>query len=101
MAFELVLELEGVSNPAIQLDRRVASNGEGLPVGGEGVVRNGVVEEVVNFWLRHYGEWAGSAIGVALYYRLELCDMDIWGIGLDSWLWKPCVTRPESFEVGK
>ena len=55
MPLELVLELKGVANPAIQLDRRVPSDGEGLPISREGVVRNGIVEEVMNFWLWHCG----------------------------------------------
>ena len=55
MALQLIFELERVRNPSIELDRGVSSNGEELPVGGEGMVRNRVVEEMVYFWSGHYG----------------------------------------------
>lgn len=56
MALQLFLELEGIADLAIQLNIVVACDGQGLVVRGEGVVRNGVVEEMMNLWSGHnYG----------------------------------------------
>jgi hypothetical protein len=50
---QLVLELETAALPCVQVDIVVTSYGEGLAVGGEGVVRNWVVKEVVDFGRNH------------------------------------------------
>lgn len=55
MALELVLELEGVSDAAIELDGGVASHGEDAVVCREGVVGDGVVEKVVDLGSSHLG----------------------------------------------
>jgi hypothetical protein len=46
---QLVLELEPAALPRVQINIVVAGYGEGLAVGGEGMVRNRVVKEVVDF----------------------------------------------------
>ena len=48
MSLELILELERIPALAVKLDGRVSGNGQGFVVRREGVVRNGIVEEVVN-----------------------------------------------------
>jgi hypothetical protein len=48
MAFELVYELVRAADLGVELDRRVPGNGERLSVGREGMVGDGVVEEVVD-----------------------------------------------------
>ncbi len=55
VAFELILQLERTSNPAIKLDRRVLGHCESRAIGGEGVVRDGVVEKMVNLGGGHLG----------------------------------------------
>lgn len=74
MPLKLVLELEGIANSAVQLDCRLASDGKGLPVGGERMVRNGIVEEVVDFWFRHCGN-GGVCDRSGSLLSLELWDM--------------------------
>lgn len=55
MSLELIAQLELVARPLIQVHCVLAGDGEGLPVGGEGVVGDGVVEEVVDFRGCHGG----------------------------------------------
>lgn len=70
MALQLLLELESISDPAVQLDIVLSRNGQGLAVLRERMVRNGVVEEVVDFGRSHCCD--ALAIGVALNYRWVL-----------------------------
>jgi hypothetical protein len=53
MSLKFVLKCEIVSRLAIQLDSDVASNCKCLAVGGEGMVGNGMMEQVVDFWTGH------------------------------------------------
>ncbi len=71
VALELVLELEGIADLAVELNCRVSGDSKRLAVGRERVVRNGVVEEMVNFGSGHVER---CAIGVALYYLWLLTD---------------------------
>jgi len=50
---QLILQLKASARPRVQVDVVLAGDGERLAVGGEGVVRDGVVEEVVHFWGGH------------------------------------------------
>lgn len=54
MALELVLELKGISDLAVELDARVSCHGEDAVVGREGVVGDWVVEQVVNLGSSHF-----------------------------------------------
>lgn len=70
MPLQLVLQPEGISSLAVQFDGRVSCDGQGRPVGGEGVVGDGVVEEVVDLWRSHLDVGSSDyVIGVALYYH--------------------------------
>lgn len=53
MSLELVLELEGIADSAVELDLGVAGNSQGLAIGREGVVGDGVVEEMVDLGSSH------------------------------------------------
>ena len=68
VAFQLIFEGEAIARVAVQFDIIVSCYSERLTVGREGVVGNGVVEEMVDFGSGHDEE----AIGVALYYRLQV-----------------------------
>jgi hypothetical protein len=68
MSLELILKCEVASGPSVELDVDISRNCKCLPVGGEGMVGDWVVEEVVNFRTGHC-EFMEYAIGGALYYR--------------------------------
>jgi hypothetical protein len=68
MSLELILKCEVASGPSVELDVDISRNCKCLPVGGEGMVGDRVVEEVVNFRTGHC-EFMEYAIGGALYYR--------------------------------
>lgn len=53
MPLQLIFERESIPGASIKLDVGVSCNGQGLPVRGERVVCDGVVEELMNFWSRH------------------------------------------------
>lgn len=53
MALEFIFQDELGAGPFVEFDIAVSCDCEGLPVGGEGVVGNGMVEEVVDFWTGH------------------------------------------------
>ncbi len=53
VALQLILQLERIADFTIQLEGRVLGHSERLAIGGEGVVGNGAVEEMVNFWGSH------------------------------------------------
>lgn len=53
VAGQLILQRVLVARALVQIDNVLTGDGEGLAVGGEGVVRDGVVEEVVDFWGGH------------------------------------------------
>ena len=55
MTFELVLEFESIACSTVELDTGVSCDCKGLPICGEGMVRNGTVEKVVDFWSSHCG----------------------------------------------
>jgi hypothetical protein len=74
MSLEFVLKCEIASGPAVELDIDVPSNRECLPVSGEGVVGDWVVEQVVNFWISHV-DFDSHAIGVALYHRCTSAEI--------------------------
>lgn len=56
MAFEFVFEGESLAGATVELDVVISSDGEGLTVGGEGVVGDWVVEELVDLWGCHDGK---------------------------------------------
>lgn len=74
MTLQFVLQLECAANLSIQLNGGILGDGEDLPVGGEGVVGHGMVEEVVDFGRCHDDEGGAfdEAIGVALYYHQQV-----------------------------
>jgi hypothetical protein len=53
MSLEFILKCEVASRPSVELDVGISCNCECLPVGGEGVVGDWVVEEMVNFRIGH------------------------------------------------
>jgi hypothetical protein len=53
MSLKFILKCEIVSGLAIQLDINIASDCECLPVGGEGMVGNWMMEQVVDLWAGH------------------------------------------------
>lgn len=65
---QLILQLVTTARLLEQVDIVLASDGERLAVGGEGMVRNGVVEEVVNFGASHAD--VRVAIGDSLLLQL-------------------------------
>lgn len=70
MPLQLVLQPEGIASLAIQLDGRISGDGQGRAVDGEGVVGDGVVEEVVDLGCSHLDVGSSDyVIGVALYYH--------------------------------
>lgn len=73
MSLELILKSEVASRPSVELDVDIPRNCKCLPVGGERVVGDWVVEEVVNFRASHC-EFMVYAIGGALYYRCTDVD---------------------------
>jgi hypothetical protein len=77
VASQLVLQLELTAAALVELDVVVAGYGEGLAVGGEGVVRDGMVEEVVHFWRGHGDRNMFWAIGGALYYCTLSSDCEL------------------------
>jgi hypothetical protein len=78
MSLELILKSKVASRPSVELDVDIPRNRKCLPVGGEGVVGDGVVEEVMNFRAGHC-EFMVYAIGGALYYRFT--DIDFKFVG--------------------
>ena len=59
VALELVLQLEGIANLAIELDGGVSGNGQRLMVRREGMVSDGAVEKMVNFGSGHCEDEVG------------------------------------------
>ena len=57
MTLQFVLELEFIACSSIELNASVSSDSQRLSVSREGVVGDGVVEEVVDFWARHFEEY--------------------------------------------
>lgn len=70
MALQLILELETIPTSTIELNTGVSCNCESLSVRREGVIGNGMVEKVVNFWSCH--DVCRWLIGGALYYQVML-----------------------------
>ena len=54
---QLVLDLEDIAYSAVEVDGGLARNSYQLTVRREGMVRNWVVEEVVDFWSCHGEMW--------------------------------------------
>jgi hypothetical protein len=67
MALELVMKYELATRFLVQLNVVVARNCQRLPIGGEGMVGNWMVEQQVNLRSCHGSK--GCTIGGALYYR--------------------------------
>lgn len=90
VALEFMLQGEFVSRAArVQLDVVVAGDGEGAPVGAEGVVGDGCVKEVVHF-RRHFrvsffldGFWV---LGTALGLVGEDGGVGEWREKIDQWV---------------
>jgi len=57
MAFEFILEREFRAGSVIQFDIVVSCNGQRLSICGEGMVGDGMMEEVVDFGSRHGRTW--------------------------------------------
>lgn len=53
VALQFILELEGIANSAVQVNRGVARNGQCLAIRRERVIRDRVVEQVMDFWSCH------------------------------------------------
>lgn len=53
VAFQLILQLEGISDFTVQFDGRVLGHSQCLAISREGVVSDWAVEEVVNFGGSH------------------------------------------------
>lgn len=66
MACQLILELVSAARLLEEVDVVLAGYSERLAVGGEGMVRNGVVEEVVDFGAGHGGGDGRRAVGDSL-----------------------------------
>ena len=63
VSLELILQSKSLFSPAVELNGRVASDGQRLTIGREGVVGDGVVEKMVNFGRRHGGQIVASELG--------------------------------------
>ena len=66
MTGQFILQLEATARLCVQVNIVLTSYSERLAVGGEGMVRNGVVEEVVDFGAGHGGEDGRRAVGDSL-----------------------------------
>lgn len=53
MPLQFIFELESIACSSVQLHAGISCHGQCLPVGGEGVVGNRVVKELVDFWWSH------------------------------------------------
>jgi hypothetical protein len=53
MSCELILQLELSTSPLVKIHVVLPGYCERLAIGGEGVIRNGMVEEMVDFWRSH------------------------------------------------
>jgi hypothetical protein len=53
MTLQFILELESIACSSVELNAGILGNRKGLPVGREGMISDGVVEEVVDFWGGH------------------------------------------------
>ena len=53
MTCQFVLQLKGLAGSLVQVDNVVAGYGERLAVGRKGVVRDSVVEQMMDFWGSH------------------------------------------------
>jgi hypothetical protein len=84
MSFELVLELKCVSGSPIKLDAAISCHCQCLSISGKGMVRDWMVEQMVNFWGCH---------SVALL----LCDRSssLLSLGLDAKVEKGMLTTLE------
>jgi hypothetical protein len=70
MSFELVFQGKLVARSTVELDVVVSSDGDGLAVGGEGVVSDRMMKQVVNLRGSHcIASMNTHPIGGALYYR--------------------------------
>ena len=86
MSSEFIFQLELSTCLAVEVDVVLAGYSQRLTVGGEGMVRDGVVEEVVDF-RSHNVYVLLCAIGGALYYCVGLVTKLVTlGGGVASWL---------------
>lgn len=53
VSLQLILELPSVPGPSIELNASVPCDSQGIFVGREGMVGDGIVEEMVNFGSGH------------------------------------------------
>lgn len=67
VTLQLILELEIASRPLVELDIVVTGDSQSLLVSREGVVRNGCVEEVVDFWCRHCRVMTGMGFEICRF----------------------------------
>lgn len=67
MTLQFVLELKSTSCSSVKLDAGVSGNSKSLLVSGEGMIRDWVVKEMMDFWRGHFEDVC--MIGGALYYQ--------------------------------
>lgn len=70
MTLQLIFELESIARASIKLDPDVSCNCQRLFVGGEGVIGDRIMEELVNLGSGHCE--CIELIGGALYYQCDL-----------------------------
>lgn len=67
---ELVIQGEARAIVLVELNSVVACDGKELAIGREGVVRNALVKEEVDFWGRH-GDRSSTQLSLAMVRRRE------------------------------
>jgi len=78
---ELILELVSAARLLEEVDVVLSGYSERLAVGGEGMVRNGMVEEVVDFGAGHDGYEGRRAIGDSLLLPIDVLGCKLWSFG--------------------
>lgn len=87
MSGQLILERVLAARALVQVDNVLPSYSERLAVGGEGVVRDGMVEEVVDFWGSHYVSWEAIGDSLLLQYASVRVRITMWS---SSAGWRGC-----------
>jgi hypothetical protein len=72
MSRKLVFELEASTGLGIEFDIGLFSNGQSAAIGGEGMVLDGAVEEVVDFGRSHCSDRSNSLL---LLMAIKICWM--------------------------
>lgn len=98
MACQLILQLEFPTLSLVQVDVVFAGYGERLAVGGEGVVRDGVVEEVMDFWGGHFV--GRCAIGDSLLLQVRAYRR-LAGVEVGAWRGRAVMSARAAWHFGK